>query len=115
MCVGKIALFGKASISSLAGGALLMCAMWVGFLSSFAGEEKNKINSRKFAPTNQRAKAFLISIYHYRFCLFVCLLTFAHNARSVAESLWWFLKLIQCLTLCLFCRLKIASYVHKSK
>jgi len=41
--VGKIALFGKALVSALARGALAMCAMWVGFLSSFLrGEEKTK-------------------------------------------------------------------------
>jgi len=45
MCVGRIALFGKASVLALACGALPMCAMWVGFLSSFfAGGRKNKIN-----------------------------------------------------------------------
>jgi len=44
-CVGKIALFAKASASALARGALAMCAMCVGFLSSFfAGGRKNKIN-----------------------------------------------------------------------
>jgi hypothetical protein len=41
--VGKIALFGKALVLALARGALPMCAMWVGFLSSFfAGEEKKQ-------------------------------------------------------------------------
>jgi hypothetical protein len=30
MCVGKIALFDKALVSTLACGALAMCAMWVG-------------------------------------------------------------------------------------
>jgi len=44
-CGGKIALFGKALVGALARGALAMCAMWVGFLSSYLrGEEKNKIN-----------------------------------------------------------------------
>jgi len=38
--VGKIALFDKALVSALACGALAMCAMWVGFLSSFAGGKK---------------------------------------------------------------------------
>jgi hypothetical protein len=43
--VGKIALFDKALVIALASAALAMCAMWVGFLSSFLrGEEKNKIN-----------------------------------------------------------------------
>ena len=41
---GKIALFGKALVGALARGALTMCAMWVGFLSSFfaGGEKKTK-------------------------------------------------------------------------
>jgi len=39
--VGKIALFGKALVLALARGALAMCAMWVGFPSSFfCGWEK---------------------------------------------------------------------------
>jgi len=44
VCVGKIALFDKALVLALARGALPMCAMCVGFPSSFlqAGR-KNKI------------------------------------------------------------------------
>jgi hypothetical protein len=60
--VGKIALFGKALVSALARGALAMCAMWVGFPSSFfEGGEKNKINSSKFALSCQKDK-FRLSI-----------------------------------------------------
>jgi len=41
----RIALFGKALVGALARGALPMCAMWVGFPSSFLREgRKNKIN-----------------------------------------------------------------------
>jgi len=35
VCVGKIALFDKALVLALARGALAMCAMWVGFPTSF--------------------------------------------------------------------------------
>jgi hypothetical protein len=38
--VGKIALFDKALVLALARAALAMCAMWVGFLSFFAGGRK---------------------------------------------------------------------------
>ena len=79
-CVGKIALFDKALASALACGALAICAMWVGFPSFFLrGEEKNKINSIKFALSCQKAKSFLFSIYHYRYCLLVCLFTLVAN------------------------------------
>jgi len=43
--VGKIALFGKASVEALARGALPMCAMWGGVSLSLRGGRKNKINS----------------------------------------------------------------------
>jgi len=67
-------------VGALARGALAMCAMWVGFLSSFLrGEEKNKINSIKFALSYQKAKSFLFSIYYYRICLLVCLFTLVAN------------------------------------
>jgi len=51
-CVGKIALFDKALVSALARGALAMCAMWVGFPSSFAGRRKkqNKFPSNLHCP-----------------------------------------------------------------
>lgn len=39
-CVCKIALFDKALDVALARVALAMCAMWVGFLSFFAGGKK---------------------------------------------------------------------------
>jgi hypothetical protein len=43
LCVGKIALFDKALVSALAGAALPMCAMWVGFHFFFLrGEKKTK-------------------------------------------------------------------------
>jgi len=44
VCVGKIALFAKASASALARGALAMCAMWVGFSSSFFAGGRKKQN-----------------------------------------------------------------------
>jgi len=43
VCVGKIALFGKAWVQALASVALPMCAMWVGFFLFLSGrEEKTK-------------------------------------------------------------------------
>jgi hypothetical protein len=42
VCVGKIALFGKALVLALACGALPMCAMWVGFPSFFFERGKKK-------------------------------------------------------------------------
>ena len=55
MCVGKIALFGKALVSALARGALAMCAMWVGFPSFFAGGRKkqNKFPSNLHCPVKK--------------------------------------------------------------
>jgi len=49
MCVGKIALFGKALVGALARGALPMCTMWVGVSSSFLRVGRKKQN--KF-PSN---------------------------------------------------------------
>ncbi|MPL97952.1 hypothetical protein SDC9_44149 [bioreactor metagenome] len=72
--MGKIALFGKALVVELACGALPMCAMWVGFLSSFfAGGRKkqNKFPSNLHCPV-KKLNPFLFSIYHYRICLVVC-------------------------------------------
>ena len=70
MCVGKIALFDKALVLALASGALAMCAMWVGFLSSFlrVGRKKqNKFPSNLHCPVI-KLNSFVI-IYHYRICL----------------------------------------------
>jgi len=54
--VGKIALFDKALVLAWACAALAMCAMWVGFLSSFfAGERKkqNKFPSNLHCPVKK--------------------------------------------------------------
>jgi len=55
-CVGKVALFGKLWLQRWLVGLANVCN--VGGVSFFflRGEEKNKINSSKFAPTYQRAK-----------------------------------------------------------
>jgi hypothetical protein len=56
VCVSKIALFGKALALALARGALAMCAMWVGFPSSFfAGGRKkqNKFPSNLHCPVKK--------------------------------------------------------------
>ena len=56
MWVGKIALFGKALVGALACGALAMCAMWVGFPSSFlrVGRKKqNKFPSNLHCPVKK--------------------------------------------------------------
>ena len=56
MWVGKIALFGKALVGALAFGALAMCAMWVGFPSSFlrVGRKKqNKFPSNLHCPVKK--------------------------------------------------------------
>jgi hypothetical protein len=52
VCAGKIALFDKALVAALVCGALAMCAMWVGFLSFFAGGRKkqNKFPSNLHCP-----------------------------------------------------------------
>jgi len=52
---GKIALFDKALVLALARGALAICAMWVGFLSSFAGGRKkqNKFPSNLHCPVKK--------------------------------------------------------------
>jgi hypothetical protein len=61
---GKIALFGKALVAALARGALAMCAMWVGFLSSFfAGGRKNKINFHQICTVRSKAKSFLSLLF----------------------------------------------------
>lgn len=60
---------------------LPMCAMWVGFLSSFfAGGRKkqNKFPSSLHCPV-KKLNPFLFSIYHYLFCLVVCLFTLVAN------------------------------------
>jgi len=84
-CVGKIALFDKALVVELACGALPMCAMWVGFLSSFfAGGRKkqNKFPSSLHCPV-KKLNPFLFSIYHYLFCLVVCLFTLVANVPTL--------------------------------
>jgi hypothetical protein len=71
---GKIALFGKALVGALARGALPMCAMWLGFLSSFfAGGRKkqNKFPSNLYCPV-KKLNYFLFQFYRYRIC-FICL------------------------------------------
>ncbi len=55
-CIGKVALFGKALVLALACGALPMCAMWVGFPSSFAEGRKKQNKFIQFAPAYPRAK-----------------------------------------------------------
>ncbi len=75
--VGKIALFGKASVAALVygGGFANVCNVGWGFFVFLREGEKNKINSFKFALTYQRANPFLFQFYRYRTCLFICLYT----------------------------------------
>jgi hypothetical protein len=85
----------------LARGALAMCAMWMGFPSSFFAGGRKKQNkfsyaelrlappnyvSIKFALSSQKAKSFLFSIYHYRNCLLVCLFTLVANGGSYTQG-----------------------------
>jgi len=72
--VGKIALFDKALASALACGALAMCAMWVGFLSFFAGGRKkqNKFPSNLHCPV-KKLNPFLFQIVTIVSVCCVCL------------------------------------------
>jgi len=74
-CVGKIALFGKALVLALARGALAMCAMWVGFLSSFFAGGRKKQN--KF-PSNLHCPVKKLNPFYFQFITIVsvCRLSF---------------------------------------
>ena len=79
MCVGKIALFDKALALALARAALAMCAMWVGFLSSFfAGGRKkqNKFPSNLQCPVKKLNPFFryylLLSYLSGRLSFYTC-------------------------------------------
>ena len=81
-CVGKIALFDKALVVALARVALAMCAMWVGFPSSFfAGGRKkqNKFLSNLHCP--------VIKLNHFLFQIVaivsVCSSVFLHLLPTV--------------------------------
>jgi hypothetical protein len=65
--VGKIALFDKALVSALARGALAMCAMWVGFLSFFAGGRKKQ---NKF-PSNLHCPVKKLNPFYFQFITIV--------------------------------------------
>ncbi|MCO5257475.1 MAG: hypothetical protein M9926_12040 [Lentimicrobium sp.] len=67
MSVGKIALFGKALGGALACGALPMCAMWVGFLSFFAGGRKKQ---NKF-PSNLHCPVKKLNPFYFQFITIV--------------------------------------------
>ena len=79
MCVGMIALFDKALVSALACGALAMCAMWVGFPSSFfcgGGKKKqNKFGSAELhfipATSNLYCPVIKLNSYYYQFITIV--------------------------------------------
>jgi len=70
----------------LARAALPMCAMWVGFLSSFffAGGRKkqNKFPSNLHCPVT-KLNPFLFLFYRYRICLFVCFFTLVANSPGM--------------------------------
>ena len=81
-CVGKIALFDKALVVELARVALAMCAMWVGFLSSFfAGGRKkqNKFPSNLHCPV-KKLNHFLFQIVAI---VSVCSSVFLHLLPTV--------------------------------
>ena len=78
LCVGKIALFDKALVAALARGALAMCAMWVGFPSSFLWVGRKKQN--KF-PSNLHCP--VIKLNHFLFQI----VTIVSVCSSVALTL----------------------------
>jgi len=67
-CVSKIALFDKALVVALACGALAMCAMWVGFPSSFFAGGRKKQN--KF-PSNLHCPAKKLNPFLFQFITIV--------------------------------------------
>jgi len=66
--VGKIALFDKALVLELARAALAMCAMWVGFLSSFFAGGRKKQN--KF-PSNLNCPIKKLNPFYFQFITIV--------------------------------------------
>jgi len=61
---GKIALFEKALVAASACGALAMCAIWVGFLSSFFAGGRKKQN--KF-PSNLHCPVKKLNLFLFQF------------------------------------------------
>lgn len=68
MSVGKIALFAKAMVAVMACVALAMCAMWVGFLSSFFAGGRKKQN--KF-PSNLHCPIIKLNSFNFQFITMV--------------------------------------------
>ena len=87
-CVGKIALFDKALVVALARVALAMCAMWVGFPSSFFAGGRKKQN--KF-PSNLHCP--VIKLNHFLFQIVaivsVCSSVFLHLLPTFWRLAQW--------------------------
>jgi hypothetical protein len=87
-CVGKIALFGKALVAALACGALAMCAMWVGFPSSFFAGGRKKQN--KFT-SNLHCPVIKLNHFYFQFITIVSVcssvvLTLVANGLKIGEG-----------------------------
>jgi len=94
-CGGKIALFGKALVLAWARGALPMCAMWVGFPSSFFAGGRKKQN--KF-PSNLHCPVKKLNPFYFQFITIVsvCSSVFLHLLPTVGGMKSCRLRAISC-------------------